>query len=65
MKLKDARRQAIALARTMDEGVVAVVRIGKRMFDFIKGYGSQGCDLVMIVSSEWAREGYYDEYHPE
>lgn len=65
MKLKEARRQAIALARTTNKDVVAVWRIRKRVFAFAEGYGPQGCDLVMLVHSQWARDGWYDEYHPD
>ena len=66
MTLKDTRQQAIALARTLDNGgVVAVWRIRPRVFAFAVGYGPQGCDLVMLVHNKWAREGWYDKYHPE
>lgn len=66
MKLKDARQQAIVLARTLDKDtVVAIWRIRPRVFAFAVGYGPKDCDLVMLVHSNWAQDGWYDKYHPE
>lgn len=65
LRLKEARRQAIALARTTSVDVVAVWRARKRVFAFAEGYGPPGCDLVMLVHAKWARDGWYDEHCPE
>ena len=65
MQLKDARRRAIVLAKTMGEGIITVYRLSPRQFTFQKGHGPDGNDTVMIVHVEWARDGYYDEHHPE
>jgi len=65
MTLKEARQQAIALARTLDDGVVAIWRIRPRVFTFAVGYGPKDCDLVILIHSTWARDGWYDKYFPE
>lgn len=65
MSLKDARRRAIALAKTMNAGIITIYRLRPRQFTFQVGYGPEGNDTVMIVHAKWAKDGYYDEHHPE
>ena len=64
MTLRDARRRAKALAKTLEEGVITIYRLRPRQFTFQKGHGPEGNDTVMLVHVEWARDGYYDKYYP-
>ena len=66
MKLKDARQQAIALARTLDKDkVISIWRIRPREFEFAEGHVPMSYDLVMLVHAAWAQDGWYNKYHPE
>lgn len=65
MTLKNARKQAIALARTLDNGVIAIWRTRPRVFEFAVGYGPKDCDLVTLIHVSWAKSGWYDTYFPK
>lgn len=64
MTLTDARKEAIALAKTLDDGttVVSVRREGIRKFSFAKGLVPFDKALVMLVHVSWARQGFYKRY---
>ena len=65
MILKDARLQAIALAKYLERGkVVTIWRVRPRQFTFAEGHGPEGNDTVMIIHASWAQDGWYDKYFP-
>lgn len=63
MTLTEARKAAIALAKTLDDGeVVSVRRIAKREFSIAKGQVPHDTKLVMLVHASWVKNGFYKRY---
>lgn len=64
MTLTEARKAAIALAKTIDDGetVVSVRREARREFSIAKGQVPHDTKLVMLVHVSWAKRGFYKRY---
>ena len=65
MTLKRARQAAIAQAKSAKsrDDSVYIYRIGKRQFEITTGVMPDS--LVQIIHASWAKDGWYEKYHPE
>lgn len=62
MKLKEARQSAIAKAKSLKLSVY-IYRTAPRQFEITTGAMPE--HLAQIIHASWAKDGWYEKYHPE